>query len=275
MAEKSILFFDIDGTLISDDASRYLPDSAKEAIRLARQAGHLTFINTGRVMLNVDDFIRDVGFDGYVCGCGTYIEYQGEVLLHHTLNQKLCHDTAKLLYDCGLFGLYEAHDANGYDDRLVSRYQDNEAASGLIAYFASAGKEFMTDITASDFHFDKFSAWFDQDCDMERFKNGIAEYFTYIDRGADFCEVVPRSFSKATGIQYLMDYFSIPWERTFAFGDSQNDLPMLDFVKHSVVMGGADDSLKQMASYITDGVEADGLYHAIKHFGLLSDEIRR
>ena len=269
MAEKSILFFDIDGTLIADDPGRFLPDSAREAIGLAKRAGHLAFINTGRVMVNVDDFIRHLDFDGYVCGCGTYIAYGDEVLLHHKLERQLCYDTAKLLYDCGLFALYEAHDANGYDARIVSRYEDNGDAKGLFAYFASAGKTFMTDVSAPDFHFDKFSAWFDQDCDMVRFRREIEKNFTYIDRGETFCEVVPKAFSKATGIRFLMDYFQIPHERTFAFGDSSNDLPMLEFVQHSVVMGGADDNVKQQASYVTGTVEEDGLYRAMEHFGLL------
>ena len=35
MADRSILFFDIDGTLIAEDVSRYLPDSAREAIKKA------------------------------------------------------------------------------------------------------------------------------------------------------------------------------------------------------------------------------------------------
>ena len=30
---RKILFFDIDGTLITDDGKRYFPDSAKEAIQ--------------------------------------------------------------------------------------------------------------------------------------------------------------------------------------------------------------------------------------------------
>lgn len=32
---RKILFFDIDGTLITDDGKRYFPDSAKEAIQKA------------------------------------------------------------------------------------------------------------------------------------------------------------------------------------------------------------------------------------------------
>lgn len=269
--ERSILCFDIDGTLITDDPSRHLPDSAKEAVRRARQAGHLTFINTGRVMVNVDDFIRDVGFDGYICGCGTYISYQGEVLLHHKLTQEQCTQTAKLLRKCGVFGLYEAADANAYDSRMYDRYAVMPGMQELIGYFASLGKQFVTDIESEAFHFDKFSAWFDADADVAAFRQGIASEFTYIDRGSDFCEIVPKGYSKATGIQFLMDYFDVPWERTFAFGDSTNDLPMLEFVKHSVVMAGGDSRAKAVAEYVTGSVEQDGLYQAMAHYGLLPD----
>ena len=42
------LFFDIDGTLI-DNNTNQVPKSALKAIEEAKAAGHLTFINTGRV----------------------------------------------------------------------------------------------------------------------------------------------------------------------------------------------------------------------------------
>lgn len=270
--ERSILCFDIDGTLITDDSLRYLPDSAKVAVRRAKQAGHLTFINTGRVMVNVDDFIRDVGFDGYICGCGTYINYQGNILLHHQLTAKQCVKTAYLLRECGIFGLYEAADANAYDYRVYERYAAIPGICELIAYFESLGKHFETDIESDAFHFDKFSAWFDHHADMKRFRQEIAGEFDYIDRGSDFCEIVPKGYSKATGIRFLMDYFHVPWERTYAFGDSTNDLPMLEFVKHSVVMNGGDSRVKEAAEYVTGSVEQDGLYQAIAHYGLISED---
>ena len=70
-SDMKLLFFDIDGTLITDDERRHFPDSAKEAIKQARKNGHKVFINTGRVYVNVDDKILEPGFDGVVSGCGT------------------------------------------------------------------------------------------------------------------------------------------------------------------------------------------------------------
>ena len=69
---RKMLFFDIDGTLVAE-GTHYLPQSAVNAIRKARENGHLVFINTGRTRFSIDDFLEEIGFDGYVCGCGTAI----------------------------------------------------------------------------------------------------------------------------------------------------------------------------------------------------------
>lgn len=80
MARK-IAFFDIDGTLTSElDGS--VPADTVSAIAAARANGNLMFINTGRCFQNVERRFREVGWDGYVCGCGTNIYCGGQDVLH-------------------------------------------------------------------------------------------------------------------------------------------------------------------------------------------------
>ena len=69
---RKIAFFDIDGTLTSEVDGR-VPKDAATAIARARANGNLMFINTGRCFQNVESRFREVGWDGYVCGCGTNI----------------------------------------------------------------------------------------------------------------------------------------------------------------------------------------------------------
>ena len=71
--KRKALFFDIDGTLLVD-ASKELPKSAAAAITEARRAGHLIFINSGRTRCLMKDVEGKVPVDGYLCGCGTYID---------------------------------------------------------------------------------------------------------------------------------------------------------------------------------------------------------
>ena len=63
--KPNIIFFDIDGTLLSEKTFT-VPDSAKEAIIQAQDNGHLVFINTGRPILEIDDCIKELNFDGYI-----------------------------------------------------------------------------------------------------------------------------------------------------------------------------------------------------------------
>ena len=72
MKNRKILFFDIDETLLSHKTFT-IPESTKIALKKAKEKGHLIFINTGRTKSLIGDDIKEIGFDGYVCGCGTYI----------------------------------------------------------------------------------------------------------------------------------------------------------------------------------------------------------
>ena len=47
--EKKIIFFDVDGTLVSDTGGiEHVPESAKRAIALTRAKGNLVYLCTGR-----------------------------------------------------------------------------------------------------------------------------------------------------------------------------------------------------------------------------------
>ena len=75
---RKLLFFDIDKTLLTPYPWT-VPDSAKQALKEARYNGHLLFINSGRTYTMIPEIIKEMGFDGYVCGCGSQI-YMNEEL---------------------------------------------------------------------------------------------------------------------------------------------------------------------------------------------------
>ena len=261
-----LLFFDIDGTLITDDGRRHFPESAKEAIKLARKNGHKTFINTGRVMVNVEDFICEPGFDGYVCGCGTHIRVQGEDILHQTLPKDKCREIALKCREYNMMAIFEYISHTGYD-RLV----EGNAHREILDYFIAMNRKLVDDIESEEFVFDKFAAWYQEgNPHLNEFKEYIQNQgFTYIQREGNFCEMVPNGFSKATGIEFLMKYYNVPIENILVFGDSNNDLEMLKYVPNSIAMGKCTPEVEAVASYKTDTVEGDGIYKAMKHFGVI------
>ena len=82
-------------------------------------------------------------------------------------------------------------------------------------------------------------------------------------------ELVPKGYSKASGIQMLMDYLQVEKDACYAFGDSINDLEMLRYVPHSVGMGNSVKEVFDVAEYRTTAIKEDGIMHALEYYGLI------
>lgn len=273
--ERSILFFDIDGTIMTEDGTRRIPASTRQAITRAGEQGHLTFVNTGRVYLNIEPTIRALGFDGYVCGCGTDIYYKEKELFRNRLPKGLCRQTVQAARDSRVHVLYEAAERNTVD----VWYRENSAEEGengkfreLIDYFSRDGRR-MGKVEDADFHFDKFTFWYPLGRDIQPFLSFLQEHFDMIDRGQEdgygMYEVVPKGFSKGTGIRYLLDYFQISRANSYAFGDSTNDLAMLTYAAHGIAMGGSPAVVQEKVEFVTRSIDEDGLFYAMEHYHLI------
>lgn len=261
---RSIIFFDIDGTLVTEDARAVIPQSTREAIKLTRQKGNLTFINSGRTAFNISPRVKELGFDGYICGCGTYIEYGGEVLFSRTIPQEECRSIAELMRKCRVTPVYEHSDGYFFDDKAP-------IADGLKEFmevFVDSGIDISGRVEDDDFGFDKFVIWVNPESDMELFAREIGKSFSIIDRGGGFYENVPLGYSKATGIETVLKKLGISMNNAYAIGDSMNDLPMLEAVPNSIAMGGA-EKIYPYVSYITSPIEEDGIKNALLHFNLI------
>lgn len=102
------------------------------------------------------------------------------------------------------------------------------------------------------------------------FRTTSDRYFECIDRGGNFREFVPLGYSKATGLNYVLDYYRIDKKDAYAFGDSNNDLPMLTALTNSVAMGNASPAtLFDKVSYVTKCASEDGIRLALEHFGFI------
>lgn len=84
-----IVFFDIDGTLYDRGDPRGIPESTVYVIHELQKEGHLAVICTGRCMSCIEPYIQEVGFDGYIAGCGTHILYRGQELWYQPMMSEL------------------------------------------------------------------------------------------------------------------------------------------------------------------------------------------
>lgn len=261
--DRKIAFFDIDGTLTSEiDGS--IPDSAVNAIRQARKNGHLMFINTGRCFQNVEQRFRDIGFDGYVCGCDTNIYCDGKDVFYHPQSHETIMTILKTARQTDVDILFESRKEVCFD---LSRPLRHPKAIYHYEEFKRHNYDMPEDLENPNFFSDKFVIWYEYEKQLENFRKTSDKWFDCIDRGGTFREFVPRGFSKATGIQFVLDYYGLKNEAAYAFGDSNNDLTMLTYLQNSVAMGNASPaSLKERVSYVTTNAGDNGIQNALKHF---------
>lgn len=258
-----LIFFDIDGTLI-DEKTKHMLDSTKEAIRIARANGHICMINTGRTKRLVGKGITDQAeFDGLLMGCGTMIEYHGEVLFHKTLTAELSVRILEALKKYRIDALLEGRTEN-FSDSLENMYTES-FKSFARGY---AGRNYDTYENAPG-NYDKIFAYTDDAEAMEAFRQEFADELDFIERENDFREIVPKGYSKATAMQFIADKLHIPMENTVAIGDSNNDLPMLKCAHTSIAMGNSTEKVLEIADYITTAVNEDGIWNALKWLGVL------
>ena len=53
-----------------------------------------------------------------------------------------------------------------------------------------------------------------------------------------------------------------------AFGDGGNDIPIIKRAGTGIAMGNALDNVKDVADYVTDHIDNDGIAKALEHFGV-------
>ncbi len=123
------LFFDIDGTLISEKTGK-IPESAIKAIEKAGEHGCLTFINTGRTYFFVPIALKQISFDGFLCGCGTHIisrllddtSKELHTLYHRPIPKKESLEIIEKLQECNIDGVLEGECFN-YFSHENSRFE--------------------------------------------------------------------------------------------------------------------------------------------------------
>lgn len=261
-----LLFFDIDGTLIGEENHK-MPESTRYAIEQARKNGHICVINTGRTLKMVGEDITGLTkFDGLLMGCGTMIVYQGKTLLHSTFTEKEALEIMDGLQRHRIDAILEGCENNYMADREkmfspeFAAFSKNFENLHYAGYAEAAG------------NFDKFYSYVEDVSNMEAFQREFADRLDFIDRKGGFFEVVPKGHSKASAMSCLAEALNIPMTETAAFGDSSNDIPMIQCAKYGIAMGNASKEVKEIADYVTTDIEQDGILNALKWLGCLGTE---
>ena len=81
-----------------------------------------------------------------------------------------------------------------------------------------------------------------------------------------FVEIVPKGITKAGALKLVEQKLEVTAEDIIAFGDQDNDIPMIDYAGCGVAMGNSPNILKERATFVTTSNDEDGVAIALEHY---------
>ena len=252
------VFFDIDGTLFSHSQAK-VPESTVRALAQLRKNGIKTVIATGRDISELEKVPLDgLEFDAYL-----------------TLNGNICLDHDKHMFagneiDPGevevLVNIFNAGRIPfvliGEEKRYINYVDDLVIKTQLATH--------GTVPNIGEYQGEKIYqclSFVDHETRMKL--DALLDKCTITAWNETGIDIIAKTGGKDAGIQKFLDKEKLSRKQTMAFGDGENDAPMLEYVQIGVAMGNGVPALKSIADYVTDHIDNDGIEKALQHFGLI------
>ncbi len=260
--------FDMDGTVLN--SNHLVTTENLKAIKYLRSIGVKTIIATGRPSELLKKYMYDLEVDDYVISCnGSVIShpFKDDVLYESTLEK----DKVSEIIDMCEEG---NHDYLVYTrDAIITK--DNPRARWFKEINKMLGEKEKGNLIETEDH--SFIKTFipNKILVLEKDPVKYQELIKKVSKieGIEFTQswmgamdISPLNNSKGIAVKKLANHFGINQDEIIAFGDQLNDMSMITYAGLGVAMGNAEEELKEVANYITDTNDNDGVAKAIYKF---------
>lgn len=274
--KRKLLFFDIDGTIAmpGNDPS----EETLHAIRKARENGHLVFLCTGRASYYVDPRVMDIGFDGGIYCAGGRVHVGDRLIADEPIDPEKLRRLVDALLENGIAFDMEAEDgmfSNCLDWKIEELPLSAECAQMLQGLYErkKANSKPLCDYRGEPVYKVTFMAFDEKQREMVRAcipAWGKLVWFDAFFPGQSVTggEISDRSISKASAMGHICEYYHAAPEDCIAFGDSMNDVEILQAAGIGIAMGNADEELKAVADRICESCGENGIAKELKRMQL-------
>lgn len=252
------IFFDVDGTLLSFKTHR-VPDDTRRALELAAANGIKLFVATGRHPAEAERVLKGYPFHGFVALNGQYCYANGE--------------TIRKVAICGddLTALVHRLSHNPYPCEFVEEHRtylnmvnDTVRESHAMVDLPVPPLDDMKDLSSREIF--QIMAFIDVSREVEEM--AFLPNCETTRWNPRFADIIPRGGSKRAGVSAMLSHFGLTPEEAMAFGDGENDISMLQYVRTGIAMGNSSQTVKDAAADVTEDVDEGGVYLAMKRYGI-------
>lgn len=234
---KKLYIFDLDGTLLN--SKNEVTQESKTAIWKCKQSGNYIAYITGRGTIKTKKFIEELPCDAYACNNGSKIYCENKLVEDNSIEYD--YGINFLKKECSnkeFFVVEEPYKYLNYEDKKI----DN------IYYF-------KTNIDSlPNKPIDMISIR-----DREGINVNKYELLQFKKSSVSELMVNSKNATKLKALKTIANYFNIPKKNIIAFGDDYSDIEVFENSGTSVAMGNAIPELKNIATFITDSNDNNGI----------------
>ena len=266
-----LIFLDVDGTIVP---LGQLPGKMTvEAIRTARAKGHKVFLSTGRREADVPETVRSIGFDGGIYSAGGRAVVSGKEILNRPMPEALVQQAIGFLQEWGLYFILEG--AGGA--YVGTKNQTFSKTVRQMIRLLQAELQ-IADQKQRPEHDPVYKIIFlaDSDAQIKQVVRQLSAAATIVYSSSLFPgipsftgEISGMNINKGDALTRICEYLNADIKDCIAFGDSMNDIEILQAAGLGVAMGNADDCVKAIADRVCESCEEDGVAKALARMNLI------
>ena len=272
-----LVALDLDGTLFNSKGE--ITEKTKKEIKRITDAGIHVVISTGRPYNGVPfDQITDTGIDYAITtnGAAIYRISTNECIYEDCLDFEVVGPILEFLLEKGVH-IDTYIDGEGFTPRYCRENLDRLPLKEAMKKYIRATRTPLDDLYGyvrdCGKNVQKMTLNFYPQPDGTRLHREEVRIFLEsnpaietVCGGFNNLEFSKAGINKGEGLRRLAELLNVPIEGTMAIGDSGNDYAILEAAGLGIAMENASEDIKEVADYITDSNENDGVATAIARF---------
>lgn len=251
-----IVFFDIDGTLTN--TNKEVTKNTINTINKLIEKDIYIVLCSGRINNYINKFLEVISKSKYT------ISNNGTLIYDNELNKVIMLDP---LYTNDLEYIWKYSNntkstfiVNTIKNKYSNKYVKNKEDKIIINNLEDIKDEkLQLVISNEDINVMKKLELYINNKTNLKVINKSFDYLNEVKNRYYFFDIVNNNVSKGNAIKYLLKVLNINKENSICFGDSINDIEMFKSVGISVAMGNSIKEIKNIADYITDTNDNDGI----------------
>lgn len=257
---RKAIFIDVDGTLRNDN--KKITERTLITLKKVKELGYEPILCTGRPCDYAEKLNQEINGSQYIIynnGAGIYDGGNKNILYENPMNT----ESILALYSfANIENIRFILACNG--TRYVNRikHPDEEILFDLpLESFLIKNKPIAVTIASSDFDIVKNMK---NQIDNVKSIKIINQHKSLVDsnfprEGTIYYDIVDENSSKGEAIKHFCEIFNISKENRIAIGDDYNDISMFNECGFKVAMGNALPGIKEIADYVTNDNNNDGV----------------